>query len=295
MYRCSLLLALLLSIVTVVAANSPERKIKITVLDFGAAPFARQIAEGLRTNLRASQDLSVADAEMTLAAARGNGYTGSLNLSLEEARDLGAAIESEYYFIGDAQTLRRSSSQKPVYYEAYCSVFLVSARTGKLIMWERPSFESDEATKAARQLSQHFEDAKLRQRYGDSIRHTLEEENKQRATIDPEPEAVIEAAPDDEKVAEQQGLRLPRPFRRFRPEYPDAAARADAEATVDVVVEIDADGETGKVTILRWAGFGLDEATVSTVRKMHFFPAMKNGAPVPMRVLLRYNFRKQPR
>jgi outer membrane biosynthesis protein TonB len=47
--------------------------------------------------------------------------------------------------------------------------------------------------------------------------------------------------------------------------------------------------------VVRWAGFGLDEATVATVRQLHFFPAMRNGAAVPLRVLLRYNFRKPPR
>jgi hypothetical protein len=49
------------------------------------------------------------------------------------------------------------------------------------------------------------------------------------------------------------------------------------------------------VYVVRWAGFGLDEATVATVRQMHFFPAMRNGTALPMRVLLRYNFRKPPR
>jgi hypothetical protein len=28
---------------------------------------------------------------------------------------------------------------------------------------------------------------------------------------------------------------------------------------------------------------------------MHFFPALKNGTAIPMRVLLRYNFRKPPK
>jgi TonB family protein len=81
----------------------------------------------------------------------------------------------------------------------------------------------------------------------------------------------------------------------MRPEYPQSAARAEAEAIVDVSVDVGADGEIGDVQIVRWAGFGLDEATLATVRQMHFFPAMKNGTAIPMRVLLRYNFRKPPR
>jgi TonB family protein len=87
---------------------------------------------------------------------------------------------------------------------------------------------------------------------------------------------------------------LPRPYRRLIPPYPESAAAAEAEATVDVLVDLDADGEVTRVEVERWAGFGLDEATVKTVRRLHFFPAMRNGVAVPLRVLLRYNFRKPP-
>jgi TonB family protein len=127
------------------------------------------------------------------------------------------------------------------------------------------------------------------------IRKAQEEERIQRTVVNTPVDAVIEEAPDDEKAAADQGIRLPRPFRRLRPGYPDTAARAEAEAIVDVAVDIGADGEVGEVQIVRWAGFGLDESTVATVRQLHFFPAMKNGTPIPMRVLLRYNFRKPPR
>jgi TonB family protein len=127
-----------------------------------------------------------------------------------------------------------------------------------------------------------------------ATRRANEDERIQRAVISTASAPVIEEAPDDEKTAEAQGLRLPRPFRRLRPEYPDTAARAEAEATVDVLVDVNAEGEVGEVQIVRWAGFGLDEATIATVRQLHFFPAMKNGAAIPMRVLLRYNFRKPP-
>jgi outer membrane biosynthesis protein TonB len=46
------------------------------------------------------------------------------------------------------------------------------------------------------------------------------------------------------------------------------------------------------VEVVRWAGFGLDEAALSTVRQLHFAPARRDGTAVPMRVLLRYNFRR---
>jgi TonB family protein len=274
------------------AANTYANN-SVSVLDFGATDLGKSTAEKLRVKFRAAGDFLVADADLSRSAAMGIGYTGSLNLALSEARDLGAALATEFYLIGDAQTLRRSSFEKPVYYESYCSVFLVSARTGRLLSWKRPSFRSDQARKAEDLLSEHIS-GELSYHFLIAMRRASEDERIQRTIIAPAPAPLIEEAPDDEKVADAQGLRLPRPYRRLRPEYPDTAARAEAEATVDVVVDVGADGEVGEVQIVRWAGFGLDEATVATVRQMHFFPAMKNGGAIPMRVLLRYNFRKPP-
>jgi TonB family protein len=267
----------------------------LSVLDFGSTPIAKQATDTLRTKLRATGDITLVDSDLSRAAAKGIGYTGSLNLTVSEARDLGAALASEFYILGDAQTLRRSSFEAPVYYESYCSIFLVSARTGRLLLWERPSFERPLATAAEGKLSQYLADDALSRHLLDIIKKTRDEERMQRTVLTASAEAVIEEAPEDEKAAEVQGIRTPRPYRRLRPEYPQTAARADAEATVDVVVDVAADGEVGDVQIVRWAGFGLDESTIATVRQLHFFPAMKNGTPIPMRVLLRYNFRKPPR
>jgi len=273
-------------------ANQPP---VLSVLDFGSTPIAKQAADTLRTKLRATGEVVVVDADLSRAAAKGIGYAGSLNLTVSEARDLGVALATEFYILGDAQTLRRSSFESPVYYESYCSIFLVSARTGRLILWERPSFETPEATNAEAKLSQYLTDDAFTRRLLGIIKKTQEDERAQRTILTASAEAIIEEAPEDEKAAEAQGVRAPRPYRRLRPDYPQTAARADAEATVDVVVDVGADGEVGDVQIARWAGFGLDESTIATVRQLHFFPAMKNGTPIPMRVMLRYNFRKPPR
>jgi TonB family protein len=203
-------------------------------------------------------------------------------------------LGTEFYVLGDAQTLRRSSSAKPAYYESYCSIFVVSSRTGRLVMWMRPSVEKDESAEAEAELSQ-FLNHEMPDKILIAIRRACEDERNERTLVVRASEPLIEEAPDDEKAAEAQGLRLPRPYRRLRPEYTEAAARADAEATVDVLVDVTPDGKVGDVRIARWAGYGLDESTVATVRQMHFFPAMKNGNAIALRVLLRYNFRKPPR
>ena len=262
-------------------------------MDFGATDFGKLVSEKLHAHLKARPQLLVADADLSRSAARGVGYEGSLNLTLNEARNLGSALATEFYLLGDAQLLRRSSFEKPVYYESYVSLFLVSARTGRLLLWERPSFANYHAVQARDLLLKEITSGDLANRLLFAMQRASEDERIQRNVITSSA-PVIEEAPDDENTAEAQGLRLPRPFRRLLPEYPASAARAEVEATVDVLVDVDADGEVGEVQIARWAGFGLDEATIATVKQMHFFPAMRNGAAIPMRVLLRYNFRKPP-
>ena len=276
------------------AVGNSYARSSISVIDFNATDFGKLTAEKFRTYFKTGEEFLVADADLSRSAAMGFGYQGSLNLTVNEARYLGAALATDFYLLGDAQLLRRSSSEKPVYYEAYCSVFVVSSRTGRLLFWDRPSFENNDAVQARELLLKGLTSGEMIHRLLIAIRRTNEDERSERMIIPPATQ-VIEEAPDDEKVAEAQGLRLPRPYRRLRPEYPLSAARAEAEATVDVLVAIGADGEISDVQVARWAGFGLDEATVTTVRQMHFFPAMKNGTAIPLRVLLRYNFRKPPR
>lgn len=271
-----------------------QQNLTVSILDFGATPFAQKTGEKLRQSLRSTVEVLVADADLTRAAAKGIGYSGSLNLTVSEARDLGAALATDFYILGDAQSLRRSSSAKPAYYESYCSLFVVSARTGRLLLWVRPSVESDQASAAEARLLDKLVAEEI-SRIMIAFRRAREDERAQLTLVAPRDEPLIEEAPDDETTAAAQGLSLPRPYRRLRPDYPESAARAEAEAIVDVLVDVRADGEISEVQIARWAGFGLDEITVATVRQMHFFPAMKNGSPIPMRVLLRYNFRKPPR
>jgi TonB family protein len=273
--------------------QAAPRKLNLAVLDFGNPALGRVASDRFMTALKSIGEVSIVDRDGVRLAAHGAGYSGSLNLSLREARDLGDAIGCDFYILGDAQTLRRTTSDRPVYFESYASIFLVSARTGKLVLWERPSFSAAAATEAEQKLLEKLSREDLARSWIAAIQRSYAEDKARRNLIVDAGTPVIEEAPDDEKVAEASGLRLPKPFRRLRPPYPDSAARADAEGVVDVLVDLDAAGEVSQIDLARWAGFGLDEATIDTVRKLHFFPAMRNGTPIPIRVLLRYNFRRQ--
>lgn len=271
-----------------IAANN---FIRVAMLDPGHTEMSERVAAQLWRELAKNADLKLLDRAESRAAARGADYNGSLNLTLDAARDLGAALGCDFYLTGDAQVIRRSASSRPVYYEAYASIFLVSTRTGKLLLWDRPSSTADAAAQAEKdlfiQLTQRLPD------YAQMIRKADRDEPRERAEEMASNAVLIEDVPDE--TATTQNFRPPQPYRRLRPKYPDSAARAEVDATVDALVWIDAAGEVSRVEIVRWAGFGLDEETVETIRRMHFRPAMRDGEPVAMRALLRYNFRRPPK
>ncbi len=271
----------------------PQTRVTIAVLDFGESAFGRQVADTVANTLKKGAGVAVVDRDQVRSAARGGEYSGSLNLSLTEARNLGTVLGSDFFVVGDANTVRRSPSTGPAYFDSFASVFIVSARTGRLVRWDRPNFSAATPAKAEQALLAYFSDGLPKPSYIDSIHRAQEEERNERAVIVVDQNVpLIEAAPDDDKTAAAEGLQLPRPFRRLVPPYPETAAQGDIEAIVDVLVDLDATGEVMRVEVARWAGFGLDESTIETVRKLHFFPALRNRIAVPIRVLLRYNFRK---
>ena len=280
--------------------SQTARSTRVAVLDFGTGSTASRAATEIRNafftkapDKSAVAKFEVIDRDEARAAALGSGYQGSVNLELQQARDLGAAIGCDFYLLGDAETVKRSPSTGPSYFESFASVFLVSARTGRLVLWERPNVQSNSPEESEKALLAMLASAETRQRYVSAIRRAIEEERAERASAT-ELSALIIEVMSDENSETDKDVRAPRAYRRLKPPYPETAARAEAEATVDALVEIDARGEVGRVEIVRWAGYGLDQSVVDTVKQMHFFPAMRNGVAIPMRVLLRYNFRKPP-
>jgi len=270
-------------------SSDDGRRQRVAVLDFGDTEAGRRVADLFSESLSQEKNTIAIDRALSRAAARGVGYAGSLNLTLDAARDLGAAINCDYFVAGDAQTIRRSRSSAPVYYEAYASIFIVSARTGRLAMWARPSFEAATPGEAEKSL---LVDLKHRAARALAAMARVEQDELLRRQRESANETIsIEDAPEEGSPT-AEGFRAPQPYRRLRPAYPETAARAEAEATVDAAVEIDEKGVASRVEIIRWAGFGLDESVIETVRRLHFRPATRDGVPTPVRVVLRYNFRR---
>lgn len=223
------------------------------------------------------------DHDLTRTAFKSAAVADPFNMTTEDAKRLGAAMGCDLIVLVRSATLRRSASGRPEYYEAYAAIYVVSSRTGRLIFFELPRRESGNAGKAAKMLLSEVP------RLAADITRKIDEIRRSELVepalthIDDLPEAGTAAAKD---------FRSPVPYRRIKPEYTADAAFFDVAATVEIVIDLDRDGNIQRTEIVRWAGFGLDASVEAAVRQMRWRPAERLGKALPSRFLVRYNFRK---
>jgi hypothetical protein len=223
------------------------------------------------------------DSDLVEIAVKSQPISNIYNLSTEESKTLANAIGCDFFIILKAENLRRTSFAKPLYFESYAVVYLVSARTGRLVFWTLKNFESETAMSADEQLFNSIQGL------------TNELENKIKTAV---PAEFNEASPPnleqlpEENSSAAKNFKSPLPFKRLRPEYTRNANLYGIEATIDAVVDLDENGKITRLEITRWAGYDLDESVKETIKSMNWRPASRDGKSLPIRVLLRYNFKK---
>lgn len=244
-------------------------------------PVSRIAAEKLQSSL--SKNFRILDAAMAEAVAFSQPDRNIFNLSAEDARNLGAAIGCNFFIVAKAQTLRRASLSKPDYYEAHLVIYLVSSRTGRLVFWKFSKFEDEVSENADKKLFASIENSA--DEIAENIKSADEKElgETEAANIREMPAADSPDAKD---------FRSPLPYRRLKPEYTSLANLYGVAATIDASVDLDENGRVARVEIVRWAGYGLDESVAETIRRMQWRAASIDGRALPIRILLRYNFKK---
>jgi TonB family protein len=103
--------------------------------------------------------------------------------------------------------------------------------------------------------------------------------------------AAKSPAPADVYTAPGHG---PEPKPIYNPDPPTTpqARRAGLSGTVVFAIIVDSHGNvTDLKQVSPTLGMGLDESAAATVRKWKFKPAMRNGVPVPVRILVELSFR----
>lgn len=259
----------------------PTAAQRVAILSPDKADSSRNFAERLETQL--AQKLRIVDDAMSESAFASIKAENSFNMTVAAAKAVGAAIGCDYFILVRSGTLRRSSSTRAQYYESYAVIYVVSSRTGRLIFWKLLPFEADKPQDAQNQLDHAV--SSLVMEIEDKLRSTTKVEMAER------PPSEMEEPPDEGSPT-AKNFRAPIPYLRIKPEYTADAFLYDIEATVDIIVDLNERGSILRTEIVRWTGFGLDESVEKAVRSMDWRPSTRNGKPLPMRFLLRYNFKK---
>ena len=263
---------------SVTVATTAQR---IAVLTPANSPGSQAFAERLQSEL--ADRIKLIDGSMAGSAFSAAGLKTPFNLTTEESKRVGQAIGCEFFVLVRSAVQRRSSFERQEYYEAYAAVFLVSARTGRLVSFVNDDHVGDKPQTASRELDSSI--ARLADQIASAAKRA------QAAEFDDAAEPQIDEPPDPASPA-AKGFKAPVPFRRLKPDYTNEASLYDVTATVDILVDLSSDGKVLRTDVARWAGYGLDESAVAAIRSMNWRPAERDGKFLPMRFLVRYNFKK---
>jgi hypothetical protein len=265
-------------ILMMAAASSAQR---IAVLTPDGSTESRSFAVKFASGLAAS--IQVMDHELARSAFDSIDPETPFNLSTGESKRVASTIGCDFFVLIRSSTLRRSASDRPEYYDANAAIFLVSGRTGRLVSFDLIRRESARSETATRELL--VQAAPAASQLLEKIKASA------KAELNEPPRPALEELPDNNTPG-ARNFRAPIPYRRIKPEYTADAASYDVRATVDIEVYLTAEGAITATRIVRWAGYGLEQSVDQAVRSMNWRPAERGGKTLPMRFLLRYNFKR---
>jgi TonB family protein len=257
-------------------------RIRVALVGLGQPLTDQTLASALREDPR----IGLVDSALTDMALRGFGYDGSINMTTEQARRLGAAIGCDFFVVGKSEVLLRSERRGESHHEAYAGIMIVDARSGKLALFEFLDEKAESRDAASAALAK-----KLRNAAGDYGGRLASYRTGSLVIGASNAVEPVEELPDEESPR-AEGFKPPEFLNRVKPEYTSEAELADITATVEASVVFQADGKIGGVEIVRWAGFGLDESARRAIAKLRFKPATRDGRPISVRANVQYNFRR---
>jgi len=93
------------------------------------------------------------------------------------------------------------------------------------------------------------------------------------------------------RMAQQPGYTPPRPVHTASPEYSEEARRKKIQGNVMVSVLVNEEGVPVDPRVERSLGYGLDEKALEAALQYQFKPAMRDGQPVAMRIMIEESFK----
>ncbi len=86
------------------------------------------------------------------------------------------------------------------------------------------------------------------------------------------------------------GVAAPRVIHAVDPEFSDAARQTKYQGIVSIQLIVDPQGNPEDIRVVRHLGMGLDEKAIQAVRQYKFKPAMYQGHPVPVQIVIDVDF-----
>jgi protein TonB len=86
------------------------------------------------------------------------------------------------------------------------------------------------------------------------------------------------------------GVSAPQVLHKVEPEFSDAARQAKYQGVVSIQLIVDPRGNPVNIRVIRHLGMGLDEKAMDAVRQYRFKPAMYQGHPVPVQMVIDVDF-----
>jgi len=86
------------------------------------------------------------------------------------------------------------------------------------------------------------------------------------------------------------GVSAPVLIHSIEPEFTDQARQANLQGTVALQLIVDAEGNPQNIRVTRSLGLGLDEKAIEAVRQYRFKPAMYQGHPVAVQMIVDVDF-----
>ncbi len=279
-----------------VDSDNAQAQVRIALIGLGVAKpkgDSRTLELSLAEALSHDPRVTLIDQSIVQPALAGFGYDGSINMSKDEARKLAAVIGCDFFIVGKAEAFTRSDHANESHEEAYAGVMIVDGRTGALTAFDFISNKASTTEAAEKALMKTLDaraagyvDRMIQVRSQAATPRSRDSANPASTAGDPIEDVPAEDSP------RSLGLKPPEFLNRVKPDYAPEAEIADITATVEAMVVFRSNSEVGGIEITRWAGFGLDESSERAIRQLKFKPATRDGNPISVRAMIRYNFRR---
>src|SRR5690242_209912 len=116
---------------------TPQATLRVALVGFsGQQGNDGSLEAALRNGLAGSAQVALIDPAQVKPAVAGLGYNGSINMTRDEARRLGAAIGCAFFIVGKCDAFTRSEAKQESHEEALVGVMIVDARSGELAVFD---------------------------------------------------------------------------------------------------------------------------------------------------------------